>query len=84
MYLRVRNEVINTIHEYIGLAFVVVGVAHLILNFRPLVGYVKNAAARISIGLALGVLVVLAIVGVAKQENNPNRKAQRFIENVGK
>ena len=62
MFFEVRGHAIREVHELMGVVFVVAGLLHLLVNFRPLLSYFKSPRSWIAIAVAAG-LVLFAAFG---------------------
>jgi len=70
MLFHIKVPGFHTLHEWLGLAFVIAGIVHLTLNWRMFAKYFssKNAA----IGLIAAVVLGIFIVSVAPQGQHGN------------
>ncbi len=71
LFFHVKNGAIMTLHEWVGWAFVIAGILHVLLNWNPLLGYLKRRSALIAIGVSLLLVVALSVAGAAKQHGGP-------------
>jgi hypothetical protein len=76
LLLHVRVGAIKELHEWMGLVLAVLGVVHLILNWRALLGYFKGWQAGVAAGLA-AILVVALLLGGGDEEHHREREGQR-------
>ncbi len=67
LFFHVKNGPVMVLHEWFGWLFVITGTVHLLLNLRPLLAYLRQPTALVSMGVAL-VLIVLLSVGGARHE----------------
>lgn len=71
LFFHVKNGPIMVLHEWFGWAFVVAGLIHLILNWRPLLGYLRLKCGCVSLGVALLLTVGLAVAGLNHGHQGP-------------
>ncbi|PTY04887.1 hypothetical protein DB347_19510 [Opitutaceae bacterium EW11] len=64
LFFHVKNGAIMALHECFGWAFVVAGAVHLVLNWRPLVGYLRLKHGRVSLAVALVLTAGLTVLGL--------------------
>lgn len=64
LFFHIKNGPIVVIHEWLGMAFVIAGVLHIVLNFRQFLSYCKLARAWIGIVLALVLVGLFALAGL--------------------
>lgn len=72
LFFHVKNGPIMVLHEWFGWAFVVAGVVHVLLNIKPLFGYLKMRSGLLSLIIALLLTAALAIVGL-NHKGGPHR-----------
>ena len=73
LFFHVKNGSIMALHEWFGWLFVIAGAVHLLLNLRPLLAYLKQPAALVSLGVGL-VLVAFLWFGGASHEQEHHRR----------
>lgn len=73
LFFHVKNGPIMVLHEWFGWLFVVAGAVHLLLNLRPLLAYLRQPAALISLGVGL-VLVAFLWFGGTQHEQEHHRR----------
>jgi len=73
LFFHIKNGPILALHEWFGWLFAIAGIAHLLLNLRPLLAYLRQPAALVSLGVAL-VLVALLWFGGAQHEQEHHRR----------
>jgi hypothetical protein len=64
LFFHIKNGPIIVLHEWSGIAFVVVGMVHLSLNFAQFFAYLKAVKAWISFALAVVLAIALLLVGL--------------------
>ena len=52
------------VHEWLGWAFVIGGMIHLLTHYRPIVSYLKSTKGILSMAIAVILLVVLSVAGL--------------------
>jgi hypothetical protein len=67
MFFHVRSGAINVLHELAGLLFVIVGVLHLIVNWKTFCCYLKRRTAWITLGVGLAICVALLALGAGHE-----------------
>ncbi len=67
MLFHLRIPFMKPLHEWGGVAFVIVAVIHLIINWRPFVAYFRNKTAVL--GAFAGVLVLLLTIIIAPADD---------------
>jgi hypothetical protein len=73
MLFHVQDDILRGPHEVFGVLFIIVSVTHLVLNWRPFVGYIRKTAFWICTGVGVA-LVGITYVGAlhhAKGEVGP-------------
>lgn len=73
LFFHIKNGPIMALHEWFGWLFVIAGSVHLLLNLRPLLAYLKQPAALISLGVGLA-LVAFLWFGGAQHEQEHHRR----------
>ncbi|PTX99079.1 DUF4405 domain-containing protein [Opitutus sp. ER46] len=63
LFFHVKNGPIMVLHEWFGWAFVIAGAVHVLLNWRPLLGYLKLRRGVLSLTVALVLVVALGALG---------------------
>ena len=67
MFFHVRGRIINGLHEWIGMAFVLMSLFHVLMNWKALLGYLKKPATMLPIALVLILCVVVALTAPEKK-----------------
>jgi hypothetical protein len=67
LFFHIKNGILMTLHEWFGWGFVVAGVVHLFLNWRPLLSYVKRPSAIIALMVGVMLIAGLTAIGANKQ-----------------
>lgn len=76
MFFDIKNSATKFLHEWLGLAFVIISLLHIMANFGAFKRYFSGAKFGINLGiLALSVLV-FAFMSFANEGNNKVSKAQ--------
>ena len=79
MLFHVKLPGFHTLHEWVGVAFVIAAVFHLILNWKMFANYLSNKKA--AVGLIAVILLCILIVSVTphkqRQGGRENGRAQR-------
>lgn len=70
MLLHVKNGAIATLHEWIGLLFVVAGIFHLVLNWKAFVKYCKQPLVIVTIVAAVLMGTALLVAGSGKSHRS--------------
>ncbi|MGC4069483.1 MAG: DUF4405 domain-containing protein [Polyangiaceae bacterium] len=81
MFFHVRSGAINVLHEFAGLLFVLAGLLHLVVNWKALLGYLKQRSAQLSLVGGVVVCAVLLLLGTTHQEGHehgPRGRAAQF------
>ena len=73
MFFHVKNGIIVDLHEWLGWIFVVVGVFHLIINWKLFTCLFKKKTALASLALVSAVTLIIAL----SSENNPGDRKRR-------
>jgi hypothetical protein len=73
LFFHIKSGPIMALHECFGWLFVVAGGVHLLLNLRPLLAYLKQPAALVSLGVGL-MLVAFLWFGGAQHEGEHHRR----------
>ena len=63
LFFHVKNGPIVVIHEWLGMAFVVAGLIHILLNFRTLLAYFKTRQCWVATLAAVLLIALFAIAG---------------------
>lgn len=79
LFFHIKNGAIMTLHEWVGWGFVIAGLLHVLLNWNPLLSYLKRRSALIAVGISLLTVVVLTVAGAAKQHGGPRPAATPAI-----
>lgn len=64
LFFHVKNGPIMVLHEWFGWAFVVAGCVHVVINARPLLGYLRQTSARVSLLVALLLGLAMTFAGL--------------------
>jgi hypothetical protein len=72
MFLHVRLPGTTQLHELGGLLFVVVGVWHLKINWRAIVGYCSRRAGKLALVVGTLVLASFLALGMGHGQHRPN------------
>lgn len=83
LFFHIKNGMIMTLHQWLGWAFVVVGCAHLLLNFKSLTAYLRMPKGVASLVVALGLAVALACVG-AHRKGAPGHRGPQDLPPSGR
>ncbi len=73
LFFHVKNGSIMVLHEWFGWAFIVTGVVHLVLNWRPLLGYLRQRSGVLSLAVGLVLTILLAAAGLHHVEGEHGR-----------
>lgn len=73
MLFHAAPRFMHGMHEWIGLALVVTGVVHVILNWRVLLQYLKARSALISIGVGAALVALFLVLGLLKGDQHKGR-----------
>lgn len=68
LFFHFKNGPIMVLHEWFGWGFVVAGTVHALLNLRPLLAYLRQTAALVSLGVALILVVGLTLAGAGHEQ----------------
>lgn len=63
MFFHIKNGPIVVVHEWLGMAFALAGVLHLVLNFRQLTAYFKTRQSWVALGAALALVALFVAAG---------------------
>lgn len=63
LFFHVKNGAIMALHEWFGWAFIVTGTVHILLNWRPLLGYLRQRAGVLSLAVGIVATILLAAAG---------------------
>lgn len=74
MFFGVRARLINGVHEWMGLLFVVFGLVHLMLNWGQLVSYFTLRAARLAL---IGAVVMCILIALSAGQGEHKRRIER-------
>lgn len=75
MLFHVKNGVIVTVHEWIGLLFTIAAVIHLVVHWKAFLTYLKRKDVRLALGLTIALIVLLGIIGGGHR--SPHHRARR-------
>jgi len=67
LFFHVKNGPIMMLHEWFGWAFTVAGAVHLLLNWRPLVAYLRVSRGLVSLTVAVVLGISLVILGLNRR-----------------
>lgn len=70
LFFHVKNGPIMALHEWFGWIFVVAGTVHALLNVRPLLAYLRQTAALVSLGVALILAAGLMLAGAGHEQGH--------------
>jgi len=68
---------IKDIHDWVGLAFVIFGVFHLAINWKPFEKHLRNRDARIALVLVAVLTISCGILGVNNSDNGHWKRGHR-------
>ena len=68
MFFEVRSRMLHGLHEWVGVAFAVAGLLHLILNWRVFVAYFRRPVAVASVVVGVALCVVVAMFAALGEE----------------
>ena len=74
LFFHIHGPVIMTVHKWSGIAFVVLGVLHLILNLRQFLAYFKLYRAYIAV--LVGMVAVAGLMAWGANARNDHRPPQ--------
>lgn len=85
MFAGIRNSQINTLHEWFGIAFVVVAILHILRNGKAFLAMLKQPQGLVIVGLIGGLGLVatgasLATTGAGR--GNPNHAAFMVVQRL--
>ena len=75
MLLHVRElmPAVKPAHEWMGVGFLIAGLLHVLVNWRPLLRYFRERReAWVALGIACAVAVVLAVMGAVHGDTRPH------------
>lgn len=67
LFFHVKNGAVMALHEWFGWLFIVAGLVHVVLNIRPLLGYLRRPQALVALGVA-GIITAVLWIGGANHE----------------
>jgi hypothetical protein len=70
LFFHVHGAVIMTVHKWAGITFVVLGLLHMILNFRTFLSYFRLYRAYIAVLVGVGMVAGLMAWGANRQGVN--------------
>jgi carbon starvation protein CstA len=73
LFFHVKNGPVMVLHEWFGWAFVLGGAVHLLLNFRPLLAYLRQRAGVMSLACALFLVALLFAAGLHHPDHGQHR-----------
>ncbi len=76
LFFHFKNGPIMVLHEWFGWGFIIAGVAHTVLNWRPLVACLKQRSGILSLGFALILMLVMIIAGASHDDHGRSRAHQ--------
>jgi hypothetical protein len=68
MLLHVRLPAIKGLHQWLGVAFAVAALLHVVLNWRPLLACLRRRSAVVALGVTLGLCVLVALLAPADRD----------------
>ena len=68
LFFHVKNSTLVTLHNWFGWVLVVTGAVHLVLNWRPLVSYLKRRGGLAALVLSFGLLAALTVAGTKEHQ----------------
>jgi hypothetical protein len=77
LFFHVKNGPVMVLHEWFGWAFVLGGAVHLLLNFRPLLAYLRQRAGVTSLACALVLVAALFAAGLHQPAHGHHGPAGR-------
>ena len=84
MLLHVRDRAITTLHEWMGLLFVVAGVIHLILNWKAFAKYCKQLPVIITLVIAAILGTALLLAGSGENHGSPDHHRLRIERQISR
>jgi hypothetical protein len=79
MFFHVKNGPLVVLHEWVGWGFVVFGLVHVWLNWRPLFSYLKRGSAIVALVLGLALVSGLSVMGMSKQSRGGGGHAPMMV-----
>ncbi|MGD9209494.1 MAG: DUF4405 domain-containing protein [Desulfobacteraceae bacterium] len=64
MFMHVRNHVLNSLHEWMGILFVITGIFHLIVNWSVFLSYFRKKEGAIAIVVVLLFSIIFTFSGL--------------------
>lgn len=91
MFLGIRNHFVSGLHEWVGLAFVLFGVLHLVVNWKVFLTYIRKPLTIVLLVLTIGATPFLFIGGqerghggegrgMGMGRGNPMREISMYLE----
>ncbi len=71
MMLHIRFPGIKSMHEWLGVGFLLAGLLHLILNWKAFLSYFHGPAAFVGLALVFLAAVVAVLAGAGEQHRGP-------------
>lgn len=69
MFFHVRLHAITVLHELTGLAFVILGVIHVLLNWPALMGHLKHRRGLVALAIGIALCTVLALLAALHDDH---------------
>lgn len=79
LFFHAKNGAIVTLHEWVGWGFVIAGMLHVLLNWNPLLGYLKRRSGLIAIGVSLVIVAALTVAGATRQHGGPRPASTQAV-----
>ena len=77
MFMHVRIHAINSLHEWMGLLFVITGVFHLILNWSVFLSYFNKKQGAVALLVVLLFALLFTFSGLSGNRDHSIKSAQR-------
>jgi hypothetical protein len=87
MFVGIRNQQVGMLHEWIGVAFVIIAILHVVRNGKAFSTMMKQTRSLIIVGLlgGIGVLTIGAsLYASGAGKGNPNRAASMVVQQLAK
>jgi hypothetical protein len=83
MFFHVKTHSLVTLHEWMGLIFVLTATLHLILNWKKLISYLSKRMAALSLVVVLFIAFFLIALGGFKDSGqNPDQHRERRVSST--
>jgi hypothetical protein len=76
LFFHVKNHSIVAVHEWLGWAFVVGGLVHLLIHYRQMLSYMKSMKGILSAAIAVVLLIILSVAGMSDKDGH-HHKSER-------